>query len=101
MVVKRGRFGAFLGCSKYPDCKNIQKIENKTGITCPQCQKGAIVEKKSKKGRTFYACNGYPDCKFALWNKPTGEKCPQCGSLMTYAAKEKTKCSSKECGYER
>ncbi|MDQ1284446.1 MAG: topoisomerase [Patescibacteria group bacterium] len=101
MVVKRGKFGAFLGCSNYPDCKGIQRIENKTGIICPQCQKGEIVEKKSKKGKLFYACNGYPDCKFALWNKPTGEKCPQCGSLMTYAAKEKTKCSNKECKYEK
>lgn len=101
MVVKRGRFGAFLGCSNYPECKNIKKIENKTGITCPKCQKGEIVERKSKKGRTFYGCNAYPNCDFALWNKPTGEKCPQCQGLLVFGMKGKIKCSNKECGYEK
>ena len=99
MAVKRGRFGAFLGCSNYPNCKNIKKIENKTGITCPKCEKGEIVERKSKRGRIFYGCNSYPNCDFALWNKPTGEKCPRCKSLMTFAAKGKAKCSNKECSY--
>lgn len=101
MVVKRGKFGAFLGCSNYPECKGIKKIENKTGIICPKCNKGEIVERKSKKGRTFYGCNNYPNCDFALWNKPSGEKCPKCGSLVVYAAKGKEKCSSKECDYIR
>jgi DNA topoisomerase-1 len=101
MVVKRGKYGAFLGCSRYPDCKNIQKIENKTGIKCPKCNEGDIVERKSKKGRVFYGCNKYPKCDFALWSKPTGEKCPDCGSLLVYAAKGIVKCSSKECQYEK
>lgn len=100
MVVKRGKFGAFLGCSKYPECKNIKRIESKTGITCPKCQKGEIVERKSKKGRVFYGCNAYPDCDFALWNKPTGDKCPKCQSLLVFAAKGIKKCSNKECGYQ-
>lgn len=101
MVVKRGRFGAFLGCSKYPDCNNIKKIENKTGIKCPKCNTGDIVEKKSKRGRMFYGCNKYPNCDFALWSKPNGEKCPDCGSLLVFAAKGKIKCSNKECKFEK
>ena len=101
MVVKRGRFGAFLGCSNYPTCKNIKKIENKTGVKCPKCGQGEIVERKSKRGRNFYGCNTYPKCDFALWQKPTGETCPKCNSLITFAAKGKVKCSNKECGFEK
>jgi DNA topoisomerase-1 len=98
MVVKRGKFGTFLGCSNYPECKGIKKIENKTGVKCPECAKGEIVERKSKKGRVFFGCNNYPNCKFALWSKPTGEKCSKCDSLLVFAAKGATKCSAKECG---
>lgn len=99
MVVKRGRFGAFLGCSNYPNCKNIKSIEKKTGIKCPKCQIGEITEKKSKRGRLFYGCNQYPKCDFALWNKPTGETCPNCGNLLVFAAKGKAKCSKKGCDF--
>ncbi len=101
MVVKRGRYGAFLGCSKYPDCNNIQSIENKTGIKCPLCKEGDIIERKSKKGRVFYGCNKYPKCDFALWNKPNGERCPNCDSLLVFAAKGKIRCSNKECKFEK
>ena len=101
MVVKRGRFGVFLGCSKYPECKNIKRIEKSTGLQCPKCQKGEIVERKSKRGRLFFGCNTYPNCDFALWNKPTGEKCEKCGALLVFAAKGKSKCSNKECGFEK
>lgn len=99
MVVKFGRFGSFLGCSKYPDCKGIKKIEKTTGVKCPECQKGDIVERSSKKGRVFYGCNSYPKCTFALWQKPTGDTCPDCGSLLVYGAKETVRCSKKGCGY--
>jgi len=101
MVLKHGRFGPFMACSNYPTCKNIKNIEQKTGVTCPQCGQGDIVAKRSRQGRTFYACNKYPDCKFALWSKPTGEKCPQCGSLLVFAAGGKTRCSNKECKFEK
>lgn len=101
MVFKRGRFGEFLGCSKYPDCKTIKGIQKKTGVKCPQCNQGDIVEKRSRKGRTFYACNKYPDCKFALWSKPTGEKCPDCESLVVYGKKGTAACSSKECKFTK
>ena len=101
MVVKRGRFGPFLGCSGYPECKNIKGIEKKTGVKCPKCKDGEIVEKKSKRGRIFYGCNKYPACDFAMWNKPTGEMCPRCGQPLAFAAKGIVKCSSKECGFEQ
>jgi DNA topoisomerase-1 len=99
LVIKRGRFGLFLGCSGYPDCKHIKKIEKGTGVTCPACSKGEIVEKRSRRGRTFYACNRYPDCKNAYWSKPTGEKCPECQSLLLYGAKNTVRCSNKECSF--
>jgi DNA topoisomerase-1 len=98
MVFKRGRYGKFLGCSGYPDCRNIKATAKLTGVHCPKCEKGEIVEKKSKKGKIFYACNQYPKCKYAMWNKPTGEKCPICGELMSFGKDEKSFCGNKECG---
>ena len=100
MALKRGRFGPFLGCTGYPECKTIKKIEKSTGVTCPSCNQGEIIEKKSRKGKTFFACNRYPDCKTAFWSKPTGEKCPQCQSLLVFGAKNTIRCSSKECSYQ-
>ncbi|MDO8626254.1 MAG: type I DNA topoisomerase [Candidatus Magasanikbacteria bacterium] len=94
-----GRFGPFLGCSGYPDCKNIKRIENKLNIKCPDCGEGDLVTRKSKRGKLFYGCNAYPKCTFALWDKPTGDKCPNCGKLLVYGAKQTVKCSDKECGY--
>ena len=101
MQIKRGRFGTFLGCTGYPDCKNIKSMNKKTGVTCPECGQGEIVEKRSRKGKNFYSCNRYPDCKFALWSKPTGEKCPKCDSLIVFGAKGMVRCSSKECDYQK
>lgn len=103
MNVKNGRYGAFLGCSNYPQCKNIKNINGGnqgTGIACPACGKGEIVAKRSRRG-IFYACNQYPDCKNAYWSKPTGEKCPNCGSLLVHGKNDSVKCSSKDCGYEK
>ncbi|HEX9664869.1 MAG TPA: type I DNA topoisomerase [Patescibacteria group bacterium] len=101
MVIKTGRFGKFLACSNYPDCKNTKPIVKSTGLKCPECGRGEIVEKRSKKGRVFYSCSEYPDCKFALWQKPTGEKCPECGSLLVFGGKNKVKCSNKECAFKK
>ncbi|MGE5392971.1 MAG: type I DNA topoisomerase [Candidatus Saccharibacteria bacterium] len=100
MVVKFGRFGSFLGCSGYPDCKNIKKIEKGTGVACPKCGEGELVEKRSKRG-PFYSCSKYPKCKFILPTKPTGEKCPRCSSLLIYAKNGMIKCSDKECDFEK
>ncbi len=96
---KHGRFGKFIGCSNYPECKFIKSIENKIGVKCPECGKGDIVSKKTRRGRIFYACNRYPECKFSLWSKPTGEKCPKCHSLLIFAAENTIRCSNKECNY--
>ncbi len=98
MIIKIGRYGKFLGCSGYPDCKNIKPIVKSTGVKCPQCDKGEIVEKKSKKGKIFYACDQYPKCKYALWSKPTGDKCPVCGGLMVFGKGDTKVCGNKNCG---
>jgi len=102
MAVKNGRFGPFLGCTGYPDCKNIKSLnENaKTGVKCPSCGKGEIVQKRSKRG-IFYACDQYPDCKTALWGKPTGEKCPECSSLLVESKDGGLVCSKKECKFKK
>lgn len=102
MTLKNGRFGPFLACSAYPACKSIKSIKennSSTGVKCPSCGKGDIVQKKSKRG-VFYACDQYPDCKTALWGKPTGEKCPECESLLI-EVKDGIKCSSKGCKYTK
>jgi len=101
MVKKVGRFGPFLSCSAYPDCKNIKNIEIKTNVKCPECGEGDIVERRSKRGKIFYSCNKYPKCKYAMWDKPTGEKCPDCGGLLAFAAKGMVKCSNKECNFKK
>ena len=101
MVIKHGRFGKFLSCSKYPECKNMKPLLKSTGVACPECGKGEIVERRSKKGKTFYSCNQYPKCKFALWSKPTGEKCPKCGKLLVYGKKDTIVCSNQECDYKK
>ncbi|MEK7680656.1 MAG: type I DNA topoisomerase, partial [Patescibacteria group bacterium] len=101
MLVRRGRFGPFLGCSKYPECKSVKNIDKKLNLKCPKCGEGDVVEKRSKRGKPFYGCNKYPDCDFALWEKPNGEFCPDCKSLLVYAAKGAIKCGNKECGYKK
>ena len=98
MVVKFGRFGSFLGCTGYPECKGIQKILKGTGVPCPQCGEGEMVERKSKRG-IFYSCSKYPACKFILNGKPTGEKCPKSGDLLIEMKDGTLKCSKKECDF--
>lgn len=95
MVIKMGRYGKFLACSNFPKCKNTKPYLVKIGVKCPQCG-GDIVEKKTRKGRTFYGCANYPDCEFATWNKPLPEPCPACGGLLTVKSKEWAKCT--QCG---
>ena len=78
LVVKSGRFGEFTACSNYPGCKYVK--QKTIGVKCPECSEGEVIERRSRKGKTFYGCNRYPDCKFVAWGKPVGEKCPECGS---------------------
>ena len=103
MVVKRGRFGRFLACSRYPDCKQTQPLG--TGIGCPQpdCS-GQLVEKQSRRGKRFYACSRYPDCTFALWNRPLPRPCPQCSDPFLVEKYSKAQglqvvCRQADCGY--
>ena len=81
MIFKTGPYGKYMEC-KNEDCKNRKPYHKSTGVTCPKCGKGVIVERKSKRGTVFYGCNQYPDCDFVLWNEPIDEKCPKCGSLF-------------------
>jgi DNA topoisomerase-1 len=99
MAVKNGKYGLFLACTGYPKCKSIKNIEDDSfpKITCPVCNEGQIVKKFSKRG-AFYACSAYPKCKNAYWDKPTGEKCPDCGALLV-DGKGGKKCSNRDCGY--
>ncbi len=101
LVYKKSRFGEFLGCENYPKCKYTEALSQKTGVDCPKCSKGEIVQKRTKKGRIFYGCNNYPNCKFALWQKPTGEKCPRCSALLVEDKKGKIFCSNKLCDYKK
>ena len=101
MVLKSGRFGRFLACSKYPECKTTKAIS--TGIKCPE-DGGDIVERRTKKGKVFFSCGNYPKCKFATWYKPVNRKCPQCDAA--FLVEKKTKqgeyiaCLNKECRYK-
>ena len=106
MLIKQGRYGEFLACSAYPDCKNTQSIQGEaTGVSCPEpgCG-GEIVEKRSKRGKVFYGCNRYPECDYAVWDKPVPRSCPDCGG--TFLLEKSTKkagtflqCPDRKCGH--
>ena len=111
MVIKNGKYGPFLACSGYPECKNTISInsggpQQDTGIKCPQKNcKGSIVTKKTRRGKTFYGCNQYPDCKFALWDKPVPVKCPKCGAEFMVEKSTKKEgdfllCLNQECRHK-
>lgn len=101
MAIKHGRFGEFLACSGYPECKNTRAIVKKTDVKCPLCGRD-IVTRKSKTGKMFYGCSGYPECNQLYWNKPVNKKCPRCGALLTEKKTKTTKyvCSDQNCGYK-
>ena len=101
-VLKNGPYGKYTECVN-PDCKNRKPYRKSTGVTCPKCGKGTIVERKSKRGTVFYGCDKYPDCDFVLWNEPTGEICPTCGSLLVKKQLKKgtvVSCSKLGCSYK-
>ena len=102
MVIKTGRYGKFLACPGYPECKNIKKYVETNGADCPKCG-GQVVVRHTKKGRVFYGCSNYPKCDFISWDEPTKEKCPRCGKTLL---KKKGKipkyyCVTPDCGYEK
>ena len=98
---KRGRFGEFIACSGYPECRYTRAILVTVGVKCPKCGEehgGEVVKRKSKnKGRTFFSCSRYPDCDYISWNQPTGDRCPECGADL-YKRGRTRFCS--ECGYK-
>lgn len=101
LVKKRGRFGEFIACSGYPDCRYTRAIMSVIGVKCPKCSEadgGEIVKRRSKKGKNFFGCSRYPDCDYVSWNQPTGEKCLDCGALLT---KRGQAVSCPGCGYKR
>lgn len=107
MQVKFGRFGKFIGCSAYPECKTVRPIVKPvaTGVRCPDCTEGEIMEKRSRGGRTFFSCNRYPKCRFATWEKPIPEKCPECEAPFVVEKTTKKlgtvrRCLSEGCKYQ-
>ncbi len=100
LAEKHGRNGKFIGCTGFPECDFTKSIIKTTGVACPKCGKGELIEKVSKKGKRFYACDQYPACDYAVWDPPTGEKCPECGDLLVHKKNRSTdeiRCSS--CDY--
>lgn len=101
MVYKMGRYGKFLACSGFPECRNAKPIVIEVGVDCPTCGKGQVVERRSKRGRVFYGCNQYPECEFVSWDKPVPKPCPKCKSLLVEKRTRKgahIKCT--ECDYK-
>jgi len=106
LLIREGRYGKFIGCSSYPECKHIEPLEQPedTGVTCPQCKKGTLLRRKSRRGKIFFSCSTYPDCDYAVWNEPIDEPCPDCGwpilTIKTTKRKGSEKvCPQKDCGY--
>ncbi len=102
MVIKTGRYGKFIACPGYPECKNIKSIVTEIDADCPKCGSKVVV-KKTKRGKVFYGCSGYPNCDFMTWNEPTRQKCPQCGDIL-YVKNGKTPklyCAKEGCNYSR
>ena len=100
MVYKMGRYGRFMACSNFPECRNTKAILKPIGVKCPRCEEGNVVERKSKKQRTFYGCDRYPACEFVSWDKPIARPCPKCQSLLVEKKAKKTvrvQCSN--CDY--
>lgn len=99
LVVKRGRYGVFLGCPGYPECTHTERIEKKLGVACPTCGTGDVVERRSKRGRTFYGCSRFPACRFVSWAKPAGETCPACATPLVHGKNGAIVCPKKDCAF--
>lgn len=103
MVFKLGRYGKFMACSNFPDCRNTKAIVKPIDVKCPSCETGEIVERKSKTKRIFYGCNQYPECDFVSWDKPISRPCPKCSALLVEKKLKKgvqIQCTNSECDYE-
>ncbi len=106
LVIKRGRYGKFIGCSSYPDCNHMEPLEKPedTGVKCPECDSDTMLKRKSRHGKVFYSCARYPKCRYAVWNEPVAEACPECGHPMLTLKTTKRRgtekvCPQKDCKY--
>ncbi|MGT2808008.1 type I DNA topoisomerase [Streptococcus iniae] len=104
MVIKLGRFGKFYACSNFPDCRNTKAITKEIGVTCPICEKGQVIERKTKRNRIFYGCDRYPDCEFTSWDIPVGRTCPKSGDFLVEkkirGGGKQVVCSNETCDYK-
>jgi len=101
MVIKSGRYGRFLACPGYPDCKNAKPLVAETKAACPRCGKTVLKRKAKKTGREFYGCSGWPACEFTTWDVPSGDSCPQCGKSLFQQRGGAQRCLGEGCGYGR
>jgi DNA topoisomerase-1 len=106
LMVRHGPYGKFIGCSNYPQCKHVEPLEKPadTGVACPHCLKGTLVQRRSRRGKIFYSCTTYPECKYAIWNEPIAMTCPQCQwPILTLKTTKRRGtelvCPQEECGY--
>jgi DNA topoisomerase-1 len=106
LKIKHGRYGKFIGCGNYPKCKFIESLNKpaETGVECPECKQGAIVKRQSRRGRIFFSCNRYPECKYAIWNEPINKQCPKCAwPILTIKVTKKRGteqvCPRQTCGF--
>lgn len=106
LKIKHGRYGKFIGCGNYPKCKHIESLNKpaETGVECPECKQGKIVKRQSRRGRVFFSCSRYPDCKYAIWNEPIAQSCPKCAWPILTVKKTKKRgtelvCPRQTCGY--
>jgi DNA topoisomerase-1 len=99
MVIKLGKYGRFLACTGFPECRNAKPLLTRIGVSCPDCGEGDVVERRTKKGRVFFGCSRFPACEFTSWSKPTGERCPLCGGAMVIANRNGTEAKCQKCGH--
>jgi len=92
LVIRYGRFGKFISCSGFPDCRYTEPWLESIGVACPKCAHGQLVERKTRKGRAFYGCNTYPECDFTSWKRPLAQPCPACGGMLVIANKREAQC---------
>jgi DNA topoisomerase-1 len=103
MVIKNGRYGKFLACPGFPECRNARPILEEAGVSCPKCG-GKVLIKKTRKGRRYLGCENNPNCSFMTWDMPAGENCPKCGSFLlkkTSGKKAAMKCSNEKCDFTK
>ena len=106
LIIREGRYGRFIGCSTYPECRYIEPLEKPedTGVACPECNKGTMLKRRSKRGKTFYSCLTYPKCKYAVWDEPIDASCPTCNWPMLTIKTTKRRgteriCPQKNCNF--